>query len=371
MGKQKWILGAAVLLLPACGGSSDSDAGPTRSYRMGFTPWLYDATTEARDWTFAKLGEEGDVVSEHLEEGVPWPEMLAGQDFSGTYLAELEGRRSKKPPGQRVLVQINALDTSRSGLAPYRSDQVNASLPAPWNGYALDHPNVKAAYLNYALRMVEFWQPDYLGIGIEVNLLARNAQAKWPAYVALQAHVYQELKKVHPGLTVFASVFCVPFFPEWSDDDGDVQRAALADLLPHLDLVAFSVHPFMSALLADTFPDDYFDRLFALSSKPVAISESSYPAQVWSTLSAPVLAFNGSPAKQDAFLRKMLDACDRHRARFLIWFAIRDYDALWAGVLGSSELALIWRDTGLYDEAGVERAALATWRAALAVPYGP
>ena len=97
MGKHMVLLGA-VLLLPACGGSG-SDDGPTRPYRMGFTPWLYDATEEARDWTFAKIGAEGDVVSEHLEEGVPWNEMLAGQAFSGSYLAELEGRRSKKPPG--------------------------------------------------------------------------------------------------------------------------------------------------------------------------------------------------------------------------------------------------------------------------------
>ena len=368
MGKR--LLGLwAVLLLPACG-DSGSDGGPTRPYRMGFTPWLYDATEEARDWTFAKIGDEGDVVSEHLEEGVPWNEMLAGQAFSGTYLAELEGRRSKKPPGQRVLVQINALDTGRSGLAPYRGAGVAEPLPAPWNGYALDHPDVKAAYLNYALRMVEFFQPDYLGIGIEVNLLAINAPEKWDAYVALQAHVYAGVKALHPALTVFASFFCVPFFPEWTSPYvGVPQDEALEDLEPCVDLVAFSVHPFMSALLAEQFPADYLDRLFARTSKPVAISESSYPAQVWSTSSG--LTFNGSPAKQDDFLRRMLDACDRHRARFVIWFAVRDYDALWAGALGGSELALVWRDTGLYDEPGAPRTAAFTWRAALAVPYAP
>ena len=162
----------------------------------------------------------------------------------------------------------------------------------------------------------------------------------------------------------------MPFFPEWSsEDDGDAQRAGLSDLIDDVDLVAFSVHPFMSALLAESFPDDYFDRLFALSSKPVAVAESSYPAQVWSTLSPPVLTFNGSPAKQDDFLRKMLDACGRHPTRFVIWFCIRDYDALWGGVLGGSELALVWRDTGLYAEDGAERPALATWRAAFSVPH--
>jgi hypothetical protein len=369
MGKRGLALLAA-LLLPACGGSSDEGTGPTRPYRMGFTPWLYDATTAARDWTFERIGAEGDIVSEHMEEGVPWNEMLGGQAFSGTYLAELEGRRSKKPAGQRVLVQINPLDTGRTGLAPYRSDGVAQPLPAPWNAYPLNHANVKAAYLNYALRMIEFFQPDYLGIGIEVNLLAINSPGSWAAYVDLHRHVYTEVKRLHPALTVLASVFCVPFFPEWTSPYvGVSQSQALEDLEPYVDLVAFSVHPFMSALLAETFPDDYMDRLFARTSKPVAVSESSYPAQVWSTSSG--LTFNGSTAKQDAFLRKLLDACDRHRARFVIWFAIRDYDALWEGVLGKSELALVWRDTGLYDEAGVDRPSIRTWRAALAVPYAP
>jgi hypothetical protein len=339
---------------------------------MGFTPWLYDATFEAQDWVYARIGAEGDVVSQHLEEGVPWPEMLAGADFTGSYLGELEHRRSKKPAGQRVLAQINALDVSRSGLALYRGASPLLPLPAPWNGYALDHANVKTAYLNYARRVVEFFQPDVLGIGIEVNLLRRNAPAKWPAYVNLHKHVYAELKALYPSLTICASFFSVPFFPEWSaEDDGAAQRAALADLEGHVDVVAFSIYPYMSALLCDSLPADYVDRLFALTTKPVAISECGYSAQAWSTITPPVLNFAGAPEKQDAFLRQVFDACRRRRARFVIWFTIRDYDALWEGLLGKSEVGLVWRDTGLYGEDGAERPAATTWKAALAVPYAP
>ena len=104
----------AALLLPACG--SDGESAP-RSYRMGFTPWQYDGTLEARDWTFERIGAEGDVVSQHLEEGVPWPEMLANDAFSGSFLAEMNDRLARKRTGQRDLVQINPLNTARSGLA--------------------------------------------------------------------------------------------------------------------------------------------------------------------------------------------------------------------------------------------------------------
>jgi len=368
MGRTLLLLIVAVAL-PACGGSgSGSDPAP-RPYRLGFTPWPYDATAEAIEWTFATIGTDGDLVSEHLEEGVPWVEMKAGQPLPAPYLAALQDRISRKPPGQRVLVQINALNTARTGLAPEWAMSGGTTLPAPWNGYALDHPDVKAAYLAYALKIVDLFQPDFLGIGVEVNLLLRNEPAKWAAYVALHAYVYAEIKKVHPALPVSASFFCVPFFPEWSSGDNlAVQQAGLADLLPSLDIVAWSAHPFMSALLAETFPDDYFDRLFAYSPKPVAVSESSYPAQTWTTLTGPTLVFRGTPEKQDRFLKLMLEACDRNRARFAVWFSIRDYDALWAGALGGSPEALTWRDTGLYDENGAPRPARDTWRAALAIP---
>ena len=353
----------SALVIPACGGGGGGDPAPTRSYLMGFSPWLYDATFEAQDWVYSRINAEGDVVSNHLEEGVPWQAMHDNQTFSGSYLAELQNRKSRRVPGKKSLVQINPLNISRNGLADNRGASPGEPLPAPWNGYALNSSQVKTAFLNYAKKIVAFLEPDYLLVGVEVNLLIRNAPALWPAYVELHQSVYAGVKAAYPSLPVAVSLFCVPFFPEFSGGDNlAAQQAGLADLTPSLDFVAWSLHPFMSALLADSFPDDYLDRLFAMTSLPIAVSESSYPAQVW-TSSTP-LTFNGSPEKQDAFLVKVLEASQKKRALFVIWFCIRDYDALWNTVLGQSEIGLIWRDTGLYDEAGADRKAILTWRTA-------
>lgn len=363
------ILLVLLVAIPACGGGG-GDSAPTRPYLMGFSPWLYDATFEARDWVYTKLNAEGDVVSDHLEEGVPWQAMFEGKAFSGTYLAELQDRKNRRVPGKKSLVQINPLNISRDGLAANRGATPGEPLAAPWSGYALNSTQVKTAFLNYAKRIVEFLDPDFLLIGVEVNLLIRNAPALWAAYVELHQHVYAGLKALHPELPVAVSVFCVPYFPEFSSGDSlSAQLAGLADLTPSVDFVAFSLHPFMSALLAESFPDDYFDRLLSLTAKPVAISESSYPAQTWSTSTG--LVFNGSPAKQDAFLAKMLEASRKYRALFVIWFCIRDYDALWNTVLGRSEIGLVWRDTGLYDEAGADRTAIHRWRAAYSLAWSP
>jgi hypothetical protein len=40
-------------------------------------------------------------------------------------------------------------------------------------------------------------------------------------------------------------------------------------------------------------------------------------------------------------------------------------------VLGRSEIGLVWRDTGLYDEAGADRKAILTWRAAYSRAWRP
>ena len=107
--------------------------------------------------------------------------------------------------------------------------------------------------------------------------------------------VYIRLKKKYPDLSVGVSVFCVPFFPEWSPGDDIVsQLSGLTDLENTSDFIAFSVHPFMSSLTAESFPEDYLKTLFAMTDKPVAVSESSYPAQNWKTITEPIIEFNGT-----------------------------------------------------------------------------
>jgi hypothetical protein len=264
------------------------------------------------------------------------------------------------------ILQVSALDVARGGLAGRRGSGINEPLSAPWSTYAMDHPDVKAAYANYVERMIRAFRPTYVVFGVEANLLKRNRKQQWSAYVELTCATYRTLKGRGVGPPLLVSIDVNPFFPAWSTPDpaGDQPRV-LRELDACVDGFAISSHPFMSALLADTLPPDYFARVFALSRRWVGISETSYPAQVFS--SGP-LTWNGSEARQSAFVDALLSASARHGLRFVVWFAVRDFDPLWSGLLRRDPVSLMWRDTGLYDETGRARAALRRWSVELERP---
>lgn len=46
--------------------------------------------------------------------------------------------------------------------------------------------------------MIEFFQPDYFTIGIEVNVAQASAPDTWEAYKALHQFVYKALKTEYP-----------------------------------------------------------------------------------------------------------------------------------------------------------------------------
>ena len=131
--------------------------------------------------------------------GSPWPEALTEEEFNPAFVNEIQGRLDRTPETHKVLLSINPLNIERNGLAPYRGETVAAPLATPWDTKEFADTAVQEAFLAYAERMIEYFKPDYLIIGIEVNLLVRNAPEKWDGYLTLHNAVYGGLKKNPPG----------------------------------------------------------------------------------------------------------------------------------------------------------------------------
>jgi hypothetical protein len=382
--RNRFFLCSAVLATLIAGCHSDGgppgNPAPARTYHMGFQPWPYDVTQASVDQTWQYIYSNADMISQHFEEGVPWVEAYAGSPFPTGYQQELQDRLNRTPATHKIFLEINALDSSRVGMAPERTDQINQPLPAPWNTYALNSPQVKTAYLNYATRMVQFFNPAVVNIGIECNELMRNTPAVWPQYLELLSSTYAGLKAQFPSLPVIVSVSAVNMFQWLSGATNTVyqgQLQALQDVQPYTDYLGLSFYPFMGTYLAEwdsliAAHPDFFDQLFTLANKPVAVTESGFPA-VSVTMGSPPATFNGSPARQNDVVARMLAAADKYSAKFVIWFLPRDYYQMWQYYNGiNPTLAgqmLTWRDDGMYDPNGNARPSLSAWRNRLAGPY--
>ena len=334
---------------------------------MGFQPWPWDSTQAAVDWTWNHIRQDGDVISNHIEEGVPWPEALNNSAFPNSFQNLLTDRKNRSA-GKKIILQLNPLNVNRDGLAGLRTDtQVNAPLSAPWNTKALNDPQVKTAYLNYVKRIVDLLQPEYIHTGIEVSILRRKvSNTVWAQYVDLQCSIYSSLKAAGYQQPIVVSFLGVAFYhPDQYSTEFDYAQnvQALRDLEPCVDVVGWSLYPYASMLLADSLPADYFSTVFSHTTKPQGVSETAYTAQVWSLYS---LTWNGTQEKQRDMVEKLLNQVKVSNLKFVIWFTSRDYDQLWAkpvssGGLGADDITLVWRDAGLYDENGNPRLAHQTW----------
>jgi hypothetical protein len=364
-----WIGALGLALTFTWGGQAQQ--AEARTFRMGFTPFPYEITLEAVQDVYATIGRDADLIAHHFDNGVPWPEAFSGEPFSDHLMGDWELRRGLTPEDMPVYLALTPVNFWRTGLALYHGEGEDLPLPAPWDSYPLDHPDVKTAYLNYVLRAVEYFQPTYLAIGIEVTLLLTNAPDQWAAYLDLHRHTYGGVKAVYPDLPVMASVVAGALLEGYTDDPTEAHLAGLEELLPYSDYFALSLYPYMTAYTTAQIPADLFDRLAALSDKPIAIAETGYPAQTFVvTIGGTEVSFDTDADKQNTYIRLLLDAAIEYEFEFVVNFVLRDYDAVLAVITDQAilDIAVVWQYIGLYDDDGTERAGLETWREFLALP---
>ncbi len=341
----------------------------SRAFRMGFTPFPYDATLEAVAGVRGYLATDADIVAAHFE-GVPWTEAASGEPFRRNLADSFAMTRAAVPPGAQVYLAVSPLDMMRKGMAAYRGDTEGLPIPEPFAGKALDDPVVVQAYLAYCRRAIEYFSPSYVCVGIEVNELFRNSPEQWPSYVRLHEQVYRALKADRPELPIFVSLTLHDLMgPQKTEEQRAATLAAIRQIMPYSDLVAISFYPFIGMLESRVKEClDWLDREFGALGKPFAVAEMGESAEPirWEPMGITIPA---SPEGQRDVLRAMLDFARTHEFRFLIWFVCRDYDALWTKMKDQApDIFILWRDCGLLDGEGASRPAHELWRQEFALP---
>lgn len=344
---------------------------PTRPFRMGFTP--FSVSSDAASWqrAFDVIRDHGDLVALFLQDGIPWDEAEAGlpvtefpEGIRGFYEFQLQMINGAAPNHARY-VAINPVSPDYRQLAANWSRVTNEPLLYPWNTYDFDHPRVKNAFLNYTRAVVNFFQPTYLNIGIETNILLARNYEHWPAYLELHRHLYTSLKQEFPSLPVMVSVQYEHLLGLHSDSSSleerladsypGVLKAETAKLLQFSDILALSTYPYMVQHNAIT--EDYFTAgadLAASKGIGLAIDQTGYssvPLEILGT------HLPGSEEAQMQYVNFILWDAQRRGMQFVVNFIGTDYGTRY----GTDPVSMAWAYTGLFREDNTAKPALTLW----------
>jgi alpha-glucosidase len=375
----------AVEMLPGGGFTAvfSRAAEPSRRVLQGFSSIPPSFTESGWQQSYGALWAHADMVSHTQQDAVPWVQALTSADYR-SYSSYLQAfwnlfvaADSAVIPGRPTYLMLNPIDpVTYTGLAPQLGDGSPLVLPAPWNGYAFNHPDVKTAFLNYVVAGIETLHPTHLALNVEANILLAKSPEKWAAFKELNAHVYTAIKLRYPGITVFSTIQYEHMLGLTEESRSlaiqlrhsytDVLEAEVKSLLQHSDLVAISSYPFMTENNRYVRPDgrldqDYYERAFALADalgKPLAFEQAGYISRDLFVASRGVTV-PGSEARQQQFVDHLLHDAHVENVEFVINFISTDYGTTY----GTSPGAMTWAYTGFWHEDGTPKPALATWTA--------
>ncbi len=333
---------------------------------MGFTTWPPDFTPQAVSDMYKFMARHSDLIAHHFDGGVPWLEAFGNQQFSQNLMNDWSTTKANTPKGSKVYVGITPMDSSRQHLAKYWGSSDNMELPAPWNQYQINSPEVKKAYLNYARRVVDYFKPDYLAIGIEVNIALEGSTA-WDQYKDLHQYIYTELKKSYSNLPIFATI-SLPHLDGLEGSPRIAQhRQAVQSILPYEDILALSSYPYgFAGREQKPVPDNFFDSALKFG-KPVAVGETGCPSKDFRAL---LFKYKFNEEDQNQCISTIMKKAAENKFVFVVnWVAI-DFDKMIAKFSAFDQsFASLFEYTGLENSDGTSKPALKIWDSYLGIPF--
>lgn len=339
-----------------------------RPFRMGFTRWPPDLEPEAIEKMYRFIDKHGDLIAHHFDNGIPWQEAYDNKPYSEHLMNDWNSAKSNTPRGHKVLVSITPFDSSRENLAKYWGKSDNQNLEDPWKDLRLNDPMVKTAYLNYAKKVANFFDPDYLAIGIEVNIAITKDKNRWAEYKDLHQYVYTELKKSHPSLPIFASISLSHLDGLEGGAKPKIQKEELQSFMKYNDIVSLSTYPYgFAGRVERPAPEDMFDSALVFG-KPIAISETGEPSQEFRSLG---FKYSLSEDDQAQYIDLTLRKGEEYKFLFIVnWEAIDSDKLLEKFPVGLiRDLGRLYAYLGFEKSDGTPKKALAIWDKYLKLPY--
>ena len=277
---------------------------------------------------------------------------------------EIHKVKTSIPANHKIFLTLTPNHIDRETLAHYwNNNGTQQDLPAPWNTYSFNHPDVIGAYIKYCKRMIDNIHPDYFAYGIEVNGGLRENTSNYDNFMVLADTVYRRLKQDYPQLPVMMT------FQDQSYNKTKAELIHLTrNLMTYSDYMAVSTYPFwlyeQNTLPAnpDNIPQNWLTEMHDIApQKPFVISETGYIAE---DLIIPAYQVNihGQTDWQKNYTQKLCQKANELQAEFICWFVYQDYDLMYQHLNNPPPYFLVWKDNGMLDGSGQSRPALNVWR---------
>jgi hypothetical protein len=332
--------------------SSPYDLGRTL---YGFFPSPPEVSLESIMDTYRALGQHGDVVL--LQQNIPWEAFVDGAEGESQVITDIRNQYIlAHQQGLEVIFVVDPLN----GL----NRREFAGLPSSWEA-SFSNPQVRAAFTNFALRIVREFQPRYLGLASEINTYEDTHPEDFPNYLSLYNQVYQAVKGAAPETQVFVTF-------QWDElsnlmpsvargDPYDVNWEQVEQFEPNLDLWVISSYPYFLFPSGADIPADYYSPLLSRTSKPVAVAEGGYTSR-------PIGPYPGTEQDQVDYLNAIHSQIGGDRLAFWIYLLINDFNLeSYAGFMDdrgqSADIDTLgmFASVGLTNSDRTPKAALAVW----------
>jgi hypothetical protein len=212
-------------------------------------------------------------------------------------------------------------------------------------------------YVRLAREFVEREQPEYFGIGIEINILYEEMPAEFDKLVALFDRAATAIKEVSPDTQVYTTFQLERMYGLngglWGGTD-DPSKATwdLIGLFPRADLFAFTTYPTLNYRSPADVPDTYYTDILAhVGGKPVAFTEIGWPAEM------DITGWESDDAEQAEFVTRLFDLVGPLDPSLLMWSFMFDFSAL--------TLPAPFQSMAFMCGDNTERPAFAAWRDAI------
>jgi hypothetical protein len=334
---------AALALWAACGSSTP---GTTRTYRLAASGSQLVVTGPSTGLllTEADLASDVEVVAIHQEfYGVPWEAFAAGGSPPSGWASQMSRlAAAARGAGKQIFLSVSPLDGNRSSLAP-RVRVVNGTelvesgwAPQCWDARtAPDGPTLRDAYVRYVDWMVDLFQPEFLNVGIELNLWDVACPASWEGMVDVVNAAYDAAKSRRPAVPVFPSIQIdalyglAPGSCPAGVDAGTCYETGYAHLARlKRDRFAISSYPYLGVVASlDALPPDWFTRAARRGGERALIAEAGWlstalVAQV--STGACFTALTSDETLAAAYLNRLLSDAEAAEMDLVTWIADRD-----------------------------------------------